>query len=44
MQENISAVDVLLPEDIKNKLDEIAPIGAAAGERYHEAGISLIDK
>ncbi|WP_445487662.1 aldo/keto reductase [Niallia sp. 03133] len=43
LDENIGAVDIHLPEEIKNKLDEIAPIGIAAGERYHEAGISLID-
>jgi aryl-alcohol dehydrogenase-like predicted oxidoreductase len=37
VEENAGAVDIRLDEDDFARLDEIAPVGAAAGERYPEA-------
>jgi aryl-alcohol dehydrogenase-like predicted oxidoreductase len=39
LEENVAAADIeLTPDDLK-ALEEIAPVGAAAGERYPEAGM-----
>lgn len=37
VEENAGAVDIRLDEDDFARRDEIAPVGAAAGERYPEA-------
>ncbi len=43
LEENVRAVEVeLTPADLE-EIDEVAPLGAAAGERYHEAGMRTID-
>ena len=43
LDENIGALDVgLTPEDLK-RLDEILPLGAAAGERYHAQGMTTVN-
>ena len=34
LDENIGALDVSLSEDELNRIDEIAPMGVAAGNRY----------
>ncbi len=34
LEENLGAVDVSLSADELDRLDELAPVGAAAGERY----------
>ncbi len=34
VQENASAVDVVLTPDELREIDEIAPVGVAAGDRY----------
>ena len=43
LEENVAAVDaVLAPEDLK-RIDEVAPKGAAAGERYPEAAMQTVN-
>ncbi|MEP7175285.1 MAG: aldo/keto reductase [Gemmatimonadales bacterium] len=43
LEENARAVEVeLTPADLE-EIDEVAPVGAAAGERYHEAGMKTIN-
>jgi aryl-alcohol dehydrogenase-like predicted oxidoreductase len=41
LEENVAAADIHLTEEDLRRLDEIAPVGAAAGERY--ADMSTID-
>ena len=42
LEENVGALDVhLTPEDLRS-IDEVAPLGAAAGTRYPEAGLRYI--
>jgi aryl-alcohol dehydrogenase-like predicted oxidoreductase len=43
LEENAHAVDLELDESDLLRLDEIAPPGVAAGERYHEAGMRKLD-
>ena len=43
LEENLAAVDVELTEDELQRIDEAAPSGAAAGERYGEAGMSSVN-
>ena len=43
LEENVAAVDaVLTPDDLK-RIDEVAPKGAAAGERYPEAAMQTVN-
>jgi aryl-alcohol dehydrogenase-like predicted oxidoreductase len=43
LEENISALDVTLtPADLE-EIEEVAPKGVAAGDRYHEAGMRTIN-
>ncbi|GGG68941.1 aldo/keto reductase [Paenibacillus radicis (ex Gao et al. 2016)] len=44
LEENMAAVDIKLPEDVKRFIDTIAPIGAAAGDRYPEHSMKLLNK
>ncbi len=41
LQENLGALDVALTDDDLARLDELAPVGAAAGDRY--ASMASID-
>jgi aryl-alcohol dehydrogenase-like predicted oxidoreductase len=43
LEENIGALDVTLTKADLDALDAISPLGVAAGARYHEAGLNLID-
>jgi aryl-alcohol dehydrogenase-like predicted oxidoreductase len=43
VEENIGALEVELSEDDLRSLDEIAPVGAAAGDRYPELMAHLIN-
>jgi aryl-alcohol dehydrogenase-like predicted oxidoreductase len=43
LRDNIGALDVKLTPADMARLDAIAPVGAAAGERYPEAGMSVVD-
>lgn len=42
LEENIGALDVALSEDELRRIDEVAPIGSAAGDRYQPAGMQAI--
>ncbi len=44
LEENVAATDINLPLDIKAIIDEIAPIGRAAGNRYPSTSMNLINK
>ncbi|MGH7499588.1 MAG: aldo/keto reductase [Gemmatimonadales bacterium] len=43
LKENVTALDVELTPDDLGEIDEIAPKGVAAGERYHEAGMKTVN-
>jgi aryl-alcohol dehydrogenase-like predicted oxidoreductase len=42
VEENVAGAEVKLSDADVERLDEIAPVGAAAGERYHEAGMEQV--
>jgi aryl-alcohol dehydrogenase-like predicted oxidoreductase len=43
LEENLRAIDVeLTPADLE-EIDSVAPVGVAAGERYHESGMKTLD-
>lgn len=44
LDENIGALDVNLTSDELQRLDEILPMGAAAGERYHARGMETVNR
>ncbi|HVE80034.1 MAG TPA: aldo/keto reductase [Gemmatimonadaceae bacterium] len=44
LEENVGALDVTLtPADLR-RIDDIAPKGVAAGDRYHEAGMQTVNR
>ena len=43
LEENIGALDVDLSASDLQEIEEVAPKGVAAGERYHEAGMRTIN-
>jgi aryl-alcohol dehydrogenase-like predicted oxidoreductase len=44
LEENLGALDVKLSDDDLRRIDEIAPVGAAAGTRYPEAMMSAVNR
>ncbi|MBV8907988.1 MAG: aldo/keto reductase [Sphingomonas sp.] len=44
LDENIGALEVKLTDADLQRLDEILPPGAAAGQRYHERGMETVDR
>ena len=44
LDENIGALDVRLTAEDLQRLDEILPPGAAAGERYHAQGMATVNR
>jgi aryl-alcohol dehydrogenase-like predicted oxidoreductase len=43
LEENIKSLDIeMTPADL-DRIEEVAPKGAASGERYHEAGMKTIN-
>ena len=34
LEENVRALDVTLGEDVRRRIEEAAPVGVAAGDRY----------
>ena len=44
LDENIGALDVKLTQDDRQRLDDILPPGAAAGERYHARGMETVNR
>ncbi len=43
LEENAGAVQVELTDEDLARIDEVAPVGAASGERYNEAGMQTIN-
>jgi aryl-alcohol dehydrogenase-like predicted oxidoreductase len=43
LEENVAATDVELSDDQLAALDEAVPVGATAGDRYAEAGMSTVE-
>jgi aryl-alcohol dehydrogenase-like predicted oxidoreductase len=44
LEENLGALDVVLTPDDLHQLDEVAPRGAASGERYPEAAMGALNR
>jgi aryl-alcohol dehydrogenase-like predicted oxidoreductase len=44
LDDNIGALDVELTSEDLQRLDEILPPGAAAGQRYHERGMETVNR
>jgi aryl-alcohol dehydrogenase-like predicted oxidoreductase len=44
LEENLGALDVRLSEDDLRRINEVAPVGAAAGTRYPEAMMSAVNR
>ena len=44
LEENVGALDVTLSRADLDRIDEIAPRGVAAGERYTEAGMKTVNR
>jgi aryl-alcohol dehydrogenase-like predicted oxidoreductase len=44
LEENVAAADLVLSEDELKKLADIFPPGAAAGDRYFEGGMQMIEE
>ena len=44
LEENAAAVEVTLTEEDLRRIDEAAPKGVAAGERYNEAGMRTVNR
>jgi aryl-alcohol dehydrogenase-like predicted oxidoreductase len=43
LEENVGALKVELSRDDLEEIEEVAPRGVAAGERYHEAGMKTVN-
>ncbi|MFL6516771.1 MAG: aldo/keto reductase [Bacillus sp. (in: firmicutes)] len=43
LEENVRALDIALTETDLARINEVAPRGVAAGERYHEAGMKGVN-
>jgi aryl-alcohol dehydrogenase-like predicted oxidoreductase len=43
LEENVGALEVELTSADLEEIEEVAPKGAAAGDRYHEAGMRTIN-
>ena len=44
LEENARAVDVELTDEDLGRIEEVAPVGAAVGERYNEAGMRTVNR
>jgi aryl-alcohol dehydrogenase-like predicted oxidoreductase len=44
LEEDVGALDITLTADDMRRIDEIAPKGVAAGERYAEANMRFVEK
>jgi aryl-alcohol dehydrogenase-like predicted oxidoreductase len=44
LEQNVGALDLDLTQTDLEEIEEVAPRGAAAGDRYHEAGMRTIDR
>ena len=43
LEENVRALDIRLTSDELKRIDTVAPIGAAAGGRYTDAGMRAVN-
>lgn len=43
LEENVAAADVVLTAEEVDQMEKIAPPGVAAGERYNEAMLRLLN-
>ena len=43
LEENVAAADITLSDGDLKALDDAAPVGAAAGTRYSEAGMAALN-
>jgi len=44
LEENVGAVTIELTDEDMRRIEEVAPVGAAAGERYNEAGMRTVNR
>ena len=44
LEENAAAADITLSGEDLRRIEEVAPVGAAAGQRYNEAGMSTVGR
>jgi aryl-alcohol dehydrogenase-like predicted oxidoreductase len=44
LEENVAAADVTLTEEDLRRIDEAAPVGVAAGERYSEESMRAVNR
>ena len=44
LEENLAALDIQLSEEDLKRIDEVAPKGVAAGERYPEGGMKVVNR
>jgi aryl-alcohol dehydrogenase-like predicted oxidoreductase len=44
LEENAAAANITLTDEDLRRIEEAAPVGAAAGERYDEAGMSTVNR
>jgi aryl-alcohol dehydrogenase-like predicted oxidoreductase len=44
LDQNIGALEVKLTHEDLERLDQILPPGAAAGQRYHERGMETVNR
>jgi aryl-alcohol dehydrogenase-like predicted oxidoreductase len=44
LEENVGAVTIELTDEDMRRIEEVAPVGAAAGERYNEAGMNTVNR
>jgi aryl-alcohol dehydrogenase-like predicted oxidoreductase len=44
LEENAGAMNLKLSDETLQKLEDLFPVGAAAGDRYFEGGMQMIDK
>ncbi|SFM35527.1 Predicted oxidoreductase [Paenibacillus sp. 1_12] len=44
LEENIAAADIVLSKEELARLDEVAPVGVATGDRYSEGGMSQLNQ
>ena len=44
LQENVAAVDIALSDEDLAAIDQVAPVGVAAGERYAPGGMQAVHR
>ncbi|SCW81811.1 Predicted oxidoreductase [Paenibacillus tianmuensis] len=44
LEENIAAIDIDLPKDVKDFIDKTVPVGAAVGDRYSLPSMKLLNR